>query len=731
MKYIIIIILALFSVQVALADNFEDIPGKLAIGANQAVRRNASDTAFEAYTITTPTPMATSTPLPTVAYGSVLFGDSAGQIAAEDKDKFTYDSTNNRLEVSGSLSAELLTNGTFTGGSSGWSLGSGWTYSSNSVSHSTNGTASLSQSLSIYVGDLYVVTYTISNYTAGTITPSLGGVTLAASSANGTYTQHVVATAATSISFSPSNTARFTIDDVSVKRLSGGTVRSGQLDIYANHGNSSPSTTRMISLKNAGGNTWIDFLYSGTLREAIGGNSSGGMDFYSSGGNYFAYYNGNSGLTSNSLFSYNYPSAFVHSGYGDFGSGVSAGSQSFPTSTFQNFGGSSFKVKRVTTSQGLDNTATHWLADASSAACTGTPTYTCSHWTNSSDCALRNSHGGCTWFAGNSCSTYNNEYGMSSCAGTSGCYADQNSCAGAGDQYSCESQDDSYGGNCTWSSMSNDCSSFDESTCASYSSSGCTSNYNSCTNAYFDCASYTDETACGEQSGNGCTWSGSSCEGGNWTSCSGGGDCASQMDESSCSSTSYFTSCSGTYYVDECTGNYYTGNCSGTYGAACQGTSTCDGVTNSTDCGNENGCTWQTAINLTLPDGDTCEGRTYWIKNDSATSADVNILPYSGQTVEKASSLTLDNYKDAVMLAYYKDTYSCSLYTLESQCTPTGCTKNYYNCSWDSMGSPPCTGDSSCEAVGDQSTCESTQYWGYCSGTEVRAKNWYIFGDKL
>lgn len=78
----------------------------------------------------------------------------------------------------------------------------------------------------------------------------------------------------------------------------------------------------------------------------------------------------------------------------------------------------------------------------------------------------------------------------------------------------------------------------------------------------------------------------------------------------------------------------------------CQGTSSCAGIDDSTNCGNETGCSWVTALNATLPSISTYPDRTYWIYNDSSSSADVNILPSGTDTVNGTTSVILSTYKD-------------------------------------------------------------------------------------
>lgn len=283
--------------------------------------------------------------------GSVLFINPDSTLA-QNNQNFNYSDSLSKLSAYGSLSSELLTNGTFTGSASGWSVGSGYAYSSNSVSHTSNGTAPISQTPSTnYAGHEYVVTYTISAWTVGTVTPSLGGVTGTAVSANGTYTERFVTTSTATLSFTPSNTARFTIDSVSVKTFKDGSVRSGTFYSDGSWSNSSPGTTRSFSINNLGSYSWMDFYFSGTLKAAIGSSTSGGIDLYQSGGNGVSF-----NTVGGGLYSYNYPGYFYHSGYASIsgnvqsGGKVGAGTGAFtaPTSTLQSAGGLGLKVKRIT-----------------------------------------------------------------------------------------------------------------------------------------------------------------------------------------------------------------------------------------------------------------------------------------------------------------------------------------------------------------------------------------------
>lgn len=162
------------------------------------------------------------------------------------------------------LGAELITNGSFTGSAAGWTLNSGWTYAANSVSHSSDSTDSLFQAIPTLTNHVvYKLVFTVSNWSVGTVTAGLNTSMGDPVGANGTYTQYITSniTSPTSgIAFTTTNTARLTIDNVSLKAVGAGSVS-------AIIGGSAPST----------GDTYGDdipripalFLTDGTLPSAI------------------------------------------------------------------------------------------------------------------------------------------------------------------------------------------------------------------------------------------------------------------------------------------------------------------------------------------------------------------------------------------------------------------------------------------------------------------------------
>jgi len=134
--------------------------------------------------------------------------------------------TSGQVDIEGSLepalaseaeSTELLSNGGFTGSAAGWTLGEDWSYQTNDVDKDADGLTTLSQDPGVITaGKLYALTYRVTALSAGTFTASLGGVNGTQRTATGKYTDYILATSAAGVAFTPSDTARFTLDDISL-----------------------------------------------------------------------------------------------------------------------------------------------------------------------------------------------------------------------------------------------------------------------------------------------------------------------------------------------------------------------------------------------------------------------------------------------------------------------------------------------------------------------------------
>lgn len=234
-------------------------------------------------------------------------------------------------------------------------------------------------------------------------------------------------------------------------------------------------------------------------------NSSGEITFNST-GNFLHFTD-----SSNNILAQIYSGGIYNNG-GSFNAGrVTAGTANVtPPTTFSNYGSTSLKTTVITTNTTLTDDYTQVIVDCSSNnSCTGTPSTTaCSTYTASGQGTCE-SHLPCVWDAGTSCSVYDNEFGMGTCAGTSGCSVSTSACTG-GDEATCLANDDAYGGSCSWSAGS-DCSTFNGNEAGCSGQTGCyISSYSSCSSQY-------DEGSC---TGAGCYWDGMTCTGDNST-CTG------------------------------------------------------------------------------------------------------------------------------------------------------------------------------------------------------------------
>lgn len=87
---------------------------------------------------------------------------------------------------------EHLTNGSFTGSATGWTLGTGWVYAANAVTHTPGSDGALSQTVeSIPHRRCINVDYTISGRTSGSISSFYAGELIASTAGNGAITNTI------------------------------------------------------------------------------------------------------------------------------------------------------------------------------------------------------------------------------------------------------------------------------------------------------------------------------------------------------------------------------------------------------------------------------------------------------------------------------------------------------------------------------------------------------------
>lgn len=142
-------------------------------------------------------------------------------------DGWSYGTNNALWTPSGS---ELVTNGSFTGSATGWSLGTGWSYASNHVATTGSVSGTLSQSIAVTAGKTYTISIDIltTNNGALRINQFTSSVFLTNLSAGTTTTSFPVITTSPGFSFQPTTfggTAFVgSIDNISVKLLNEGTL---------------------------------------------------------------------------------------------------------------------------------------------------------------------------------------------------------------------------------------------------------------------------------------------------------------------------------------------------------------------------------------------------------------------------------------------------------------------------------------------------------------------------
>lgn len=166
---------------------------------------------------------------------------------------------------------ELVTNGTFTGNSTGWTEGTGWAYGTNNEA-GTAATGNLSQSLAAVAAKKYAVTFTIT-VTGGSLRFTFGGVTGTTRDATGTFYELATATSTASLVIDPVADFTGTIDDISVK--SAEIVRAAGIAKSAATGETTLGaellTNGGFETLGAGGadvwGTWIETAGSGTIAD--------------------------------------------------------------------------------------------------------------------------------------------------------------------------------------------------------------------------------------------------------------------------------------------------------------------------------------------------------------------------------------------------------------------------------------------------------------------------------
>lgn len=123
------------------------------------------------------------------------------------------------------VGADLVVNGTFTGHADGWTVPAGFQYSTNAVQHASDGTGALAQAVPVQADIIYQVRYTVSGWVVGTAQVALGGTPGKVRTGAGAFQEDLAAVNTGALTLTPSATARWAVDNVSVKQT--GTVYPG------------------------------------------------------------------------------------------------------------------------------------------------------------------------------------------------------------------------------------------------------------------------------------------------------------------------------------------------------------------------------------------------------------------------------------------------------------------------------------------------------------------------
>lgn len=127
------------------------------------------------------------------------------------------------------LGSELISNGDFAVGTN-WTFGTGWVLGTGVASKNADGTGTLTQTITLEVGEAYLLSYDVSSFTVDdeTIIVSLPtmGISLTKTRIARTGNKDVFIATSTSdtLTFTPSNLSRFNIDNISLKKMTSGNL---------------------------------------------------------------------------------------------------------------------------------------------------------------------------------------------------------------------------------------------------------------------------------------------------------------------------------------------------------------------------------------------------------------------------------------------------------------------------------------------------------------------------
>ena len=197
-------------------------------------------------------------------------------------DVVTLDTTNKITYLTGAVSTaplgnELLTNGAFASNDfTGWTAGANWSAATGAAVHTAGSVEAITQNVSVINGTMYQLVFTTAGRTAGSITITLGAVTLdigggtTGITTNSTKTLSITAGATSSVAFTVTPTSDWngSIDNISLKAIG---VAQGALSLKDDTGSEFIEFRGKASVFNtAAGNQALCFNTTGSGNTAMG-----------------------------------------------------------------------------------------------------------------------------------------------------------------------------------------------------------------------------------------------------------------------------------------------------------------------------------------------------------------------------------------------------------------------------------------------------------------------------
>lgn len=188
-------------------------------------------------------------------YGSTTVSSTGVVNNTSTSGQWTFKATSD----SATLGSELITNGSFGSGLSGWTdSGSTWSAVSGKARHTAGSASTISQNVSVSFGSTYQLEFVISGRTAGSVSFNVGAVPVVDTGTTTSFTssnqKSVIAGSSGSVAFSVVPTSDFDgdIDDITLKNVVTG------------------SNKPVITLQNAAGAPSLQALSSGFGNTGIG-----------------------------------------------------------------------------------------------------------------------------------------------------------------------------------------------------------------------------------------------------------------------------------------------------------------------------------------------------------------------------------------------------------------------------------------------------------------------------